>query len=88
MNSEADSPLDLATLLTERDASYDWWMATTHHRTHKGLCLDFDHHAYMPAIIQDRSPIIDIRKSTQCGMGEIETNERLRADYPANSSTG
>ena len=57
---------------SERDASYDLWMAKVHHRTHKQTPLDFDRHPYLLGILTDESPDLRIRKSTQCGVSELE----------------
>jgi hypothetical protein len=47
-------------------------LASTQHRTHKNLPLDFSRHSYLVAIYQDDHPDIRIRKSTQSGITEYE----------------
>lgn len=71
-------PPTILSALSERETStYDWWLATMHHRTHKGVPLDFTQHAYLPGILQDKSPDIRVKKSTQCGVSEIEINHAM-----------
>lgn len=49
------------------------WLAVNHHRTHKGLNIDFTGYPYLKAIYLDESPIVDIIKSTQSGLSEYLT---------------
>lgn len=74
--TESSRDLLLAAMRTaraERDnPTRQWWMATSHHRTHKNLPLDFSRHCYLVDIYQDAHPNICIRKSTQSGVSEFE----------------
>lgn len=46
------------------------WIATKHHKTHKGYFLDFSTHPYQRQIYHDQSNYIVIIKSTQNGISE------------------
>jgi phage terminase large subunit GpA-like protein len=64
--------------LTDRyQHGYAWWLANNHHVTHRGNSMDFSKHPYQIDIIQDQSQLRVIKKSTQCGVSEIEINDAL-----------
>jgi hypothetical protein len=65
------SRIDLA-LAEKRITPPAWWMATNHHRTHRGMPLDFTRHCYLVDLYQDGHGDIRIRKSTQSGVSEFE----------------
>jgi hypothetical protein len=59
-------------LPSRRRPTLDWYFAEEHHRNYQGKPMDFTRHRFQVAILQDKSPDIRIRKSTQCGISECE----------------
>jgi len=55
---------------TLENSSPIFWLAITHHRTHKGIRLNFTDNPYLRQIYCDEHPFIIIPKSTQCGISE------------------
>lgn len=59
-------------LQSRRQPTFESWIATRHHRTYQGHPLDFARHRFQVALLEDESPDIRVRKSTQCGVSELE----------------
>lgn len=55
----------------------DWYIASTHHRTHKGTALDFARHPFQVGILQDKAQHKVIEKATQCGVSELEIDHAM-----------
>ncbi len=57
----------------QKNKNFVAWVATRHHRTHKGEYLEFKKHQYLRDILLDDSPYQIDKKSTQSGHTEIAT---------------
>jgi hypothetical protein len=57
-------------LLKDRMPTVDLWLATRHHRTHKGNALDLSTHSWQRGMLADPSRDKRAMKAVQCGVSE------------------